>query len=146
MSNTNKNTRHAGNFGEEQHDGRNKVSVSPFVDALTEDYNRLQNETRALVVEGREWVARHPVAWSLFEGHMSYCVAHGKRIEWRNLCAAAKAKDNMAAGEDIYLSIDNNLGPLFMRWLVMLHPEAKSLCKFKHCRFDDVSIGGPYHA
>jgi hypothetical protein len=38
-----RNTRHAGNFGEEQHDGRNIVSVSPFVDALTENYSRSDN-------------------------------------------------------------------------------------------------------
>lgn len=144
MSNTHESAPRSGNY-----DGRkagNEPNLLYVGDTSKEDYNRLQTETRALVAEGREWIARHPVAWSLFEGHVSYCVAHGKRIEWRNLCAAAKAKDNMAAGEDIYLSIDNNLGPLFVRWLVMLHPEAKQLCKLKHCRFDDVSIGGPYHA
>lgn len=142
MTNT-KNTRHAGKLADEQHDGRNKERAKG---GSKQDYNRLRDETRALVRVGRKWVAKHPVAWSLFEDHLAYCVSVGKRIEWRNLCAAAKSKDNAASGEGIYLSIDNNLGPLFVRWLVMLHPEARPLCKLKHCRFDEVSIGGPCHA
>lgn len=136
-----KKTRRAGNFGEEQRDGRKLDSVAPFEAAICDDDT---TRTLALVREGREWVKACPEAWNAARRHALDRARAGRRVTWHDVASVVTSRDYLDHRDGRDVRLDNSLGPLLMRWIVVLHPETAPFVERRRSRFDEVEVGGPF--
>ena len=137
------NARRAESLATDQRNGlTNSVNVLSFADTCT-DYTA---RTLALVREGREWVAACPAAWAAAQHYVLDCALSGRRISWHEVASAMLRRDYIDHRTGQNVRIDNTLGPLFMRWLMGLHPEIEPFVELRRSRFDEVEVGGPYDA
>lgn len=143
----NANARHAGNFGEEQRNGQENGNKTRFEavtspDVSTEEERRLR--TLALVRKGREWVRSCPEAWRAAQEYVLGCALQRKAVEWHDVASVMLRRDYLDYRTGSNARLDNTVGPLLMRWLVVLHPEVGPFVRPRRSMFDAVEIGGPY--
>ena len=125
-------------------DQRNGLESSVYAPFTADTFSEYTARTLALVREGREWVAACPAAWAAAQHHVLDCAIAGRRISWHEVASAMLSRDYIDHRNGQNVRIDNTLGPLFMRWLVGLHPEIEPFMEQRRSRFDEVEIGGPY--
>lgn len=123
-------TRRAGNFGEEQRDGRELGNEAPFEsdtcnDSTTPDPDRL-SKALAWLAYGRSWRIDNMPAWLAFEEYARQCIAEGKPLSGNALDAVVKRKDftNLRTGETT--TLNRTVIPLFVRWLLREHTGLKA--------------------
>jgi len=109
----------------------------------TNDSRELEHIAR-LIHEGRAWVRRYPEAWRAGEACALERAARNHPVSWHEVAAAMTARDYTDHESGAPVSLDNTLGPLFMRWLRAAHPELHELVRPRRSVFDLVNIGSPY--
>ena len=137
-------TRHAGNFGEEQHDGQKNERVR---DGSREDYNCLQNGyTSEQLERGRQvkkefyrWIEDNPRAWSMGVAHLRKLASEGKRISSAMLSAYVREHD-FADREGKKVRLDNTYHPLISRKLAKEYPDLKHHFEFRRSIFDLLGV------
>ena len=127
----NKETRRAGNFGEEQRDGRELTDVETLLRVAGPDHRTTVDPDRiekalAWLAYGRCWRIENMPAWLAFEEYADQCIAKGKQLSGNALHAIVKRKDfvNLRTGRTT--TLNRTVIPLFVRWLLRERPGLKA--------------------
>lgn len=124
-------TRRAGNFGEEQRDGRELTDVDAMLRVAGPDHRTTVDPDRlakalAWLAYGRSWRIDNMPAWLAFEQYARQCESEGKLLSGNALHAIVKRHDfvNLRTGETT--TLNRTVLPLFVRWLLRERPGLKA--------------------
>ena len=127
MPSKDKNTRRAGNFGEEQRDGRELTDVDAMLRVAGPDHRTTVDPDRlskalAWLAYGRSWRIDNAPAWHAFEGYADQCIAEGKPLSGNALHAIIKRHDYANTRTGTTTTLNRTVLPLFVRWLLRERP------------------------
>lgn len=144
-----KDARRAGSLATEQRDGLKNgnqlLSADTFSHCSRGDVEEARlRRIRALVGEGRDLVRSCPDAWEAALTYVRECARSKRPVLWHDVASVMLARDYIDQRTGKNVAVNNTLGPLLMRWLVDLCPEARPYFKPRRSMFNELGVGGPY--
>lgn len=82
--------------------------------------------------QAREWVAKYPQVYRMFERYALQMAQRGRRFGMRLLVERVRWEYRFTYDEEF--KINNNLTPYLARWLTREHPELAGLLEFRCTR------------
>lgn len=101
------------------------------------EVENLTEHDKAVLRRAQEWVRLNPTLWATFEAWALDEVRHERKFGLQDFVETIRWRDySNALGEPV--KINNSFCPIFARFLVAEHPEARPFVELRHSRWDSV--------